>query len=51
MSKTRFVAMPTETVRALQNGAADAYGLPPERRVAECGGLPCRHCLKPIAAG
>lgn len=51
MSKTRFVAMPTATVRALQNGAADAYGLPPERRVAEGGGLPCRHCLKPIADG
>ncbi|MBL0936772.1 MAG: DUF1203 domain-containing protein [Rhizobiaceae bacterium] len=51
MPKTRFVALPTETVRALQAGAADAYGLPPERRVASGGGLPCRHCLRPIADG
>ena len=28
----RFKAMPTDDVRALQAGAADAYGMTPERK-------------------
>lgn len=47
----RFEALPTEAVRALQLGAADVYGNPPERRICDGGNLPCRHCLKNIDTG
>jgi len=47
----RFQALPTDHVKALQNGAPDAYGLKPERRVSDGDGVPCRHCLRNVAAG
>ena len=46
-----FKALPTEAVRALQRGGADAYGLKPERRVSDGDGTPCRHCLRNVDAG
>ena len=46
----RYVPLPTEAVRSVQAGGADAYGLVPERRVSD-GGNPCRHCLKMIPEG
>ena len=46
-----FIAMPTKEARAYQAGAGDAYGLPPERRVSDGDGVPCRHCLQDVAAG
>ncbi|MFN7050754.1 MAG: DUF1203 domain-containing protein, partial [Gemmobacter sp.] len=46
-----FTPIPTETVRALQSGAADANGQSPERHVSDGGGNPCRHCLQMIPAG
>ena len=46
-----FSALPTDEVRALQRGAPDAYGEPPERAVSTGAGHPCRHCLKNIPAG
>jgi hypothetical protein len=46
-----FKALPTEAVRALQAGAPDAYGLKPERKFSDGDGVPCRHCLKNVAAG
>lgn len=46
----RFVPLPTEAVRAVQAGGADANGQVPERRVSD-GGNPCRHCLKMIPEG
>ena len=46
----RYVPLPTDAVRAVQAGGADAYGLVPERRVSD-GGNPCRHCLKMIPEG
>ena len=49
--KSVFKALPTETVRALQAGAADAYGMPPERKISDGDGVPCRHCLKNVGAG
>ena len=49
--KPVFKALPTETVRALQAGASDAYGLKPERKISDGDGVPCRHCLKNVAAG
>ena len=47
----RFVALDTDTVRNLQNGGTDAYGNPPVRLVSDGTGIPCRHCLKPVAKG
>lgn len=47
----RCIALPTERVRELQAGAADDYGLVPERRISDGGGTPCRHCLRHVAAG
>lgn len=41
----RYSALPTDIVRALQAGAPDAYGMPPERSTSDGGGNPCRHCL------
>lgn len=46
-----FTAMPTETARAYQHGAPDAYGNPPERQIADDGGYQCRHCLTIIPPG
>lgn len=51
MNEIRFVAMPTEDTRALQAGAADANGQPPERRISDGDGVPCRHCLDYVAEG
>jgi hypothetical protein len=47
----RFLAMPTETALAYWNGGGDAYGLPPERHISDGDGVPCRHCLRDVAAG
>jgi Protein of unknown function (DUF1203) len=47
----RFSALPTDTVRALQHGGVDAYGLVPERRISDGDGVPCRHCLRNVSAG
>ena len=32
-------------------GAPDDYGLPPERRVSDGDGVPCRHCLQDVGKG
>jgi hypothetical protein len=47
----RFVALETTLVRSLQAGGADANGQTPERQVSPGAGIPCRHCLEPVAAG
>ena len=47
----RYQAIPTDTVRALQNGDPDAYGNVPERAVSDGSRIPCRHCLKLVAQG
>jgi hypothetical protein len=51
MTVIHFVSLPTQTVRAYQDGGVDAYGEPPERRISDGSGLPCRHCLTEIIAG
>jgi hypothetical protein len=51
VTSPRFVALPTDAVRALQSGGADANGQPPERHVSDGIGNPCRRCLTEIAAG
>jgi hypothetical protein len=47
----RYVALPTDRVRALQAGGSDAYGMTPERHVSDGDGVPCRHCLRNVRAG
>jgi hypothetical protein len=47
----KFAALPTETVRALQNGGLDANGQRPETDISDGPGNPCRHCLRDIPAG
>lgn len=47
----RFHPIPTATARACQAGGPDAYGLPPERRISDGDGNPCRHCLRMIPEG
>jgi len=47
----RITPLDTETVRAWQTGAPDAYGNPPERALSDGGGNPCRHCLRYIPQG
>lgn len=49
--KLLFKALPTQEVRAQQAGGPDAYGMPPERRISDGHGVPCRHCLKNVGAG
>ncbi|MEM7116968.1 MAG: DUF1203 domain-containing protein [Chloroflexota bacterium] len=51
MSQIQFTALPTDIVRAYQNGTADANNQLPEQHVSTGSGTPCRHCLQPIAAG
>jgi len=46
-----FKALPTEAVRALQRGGPDAYGRTPEHGISDGDGVPCRHCMKNVAAG
>lgn len=47
----RYVAIPTDVVRAYQAGGPDANGQVPERKLSDGGGNPCRHCLGMIPEG
>jgi hypothetical protein len=51
MTPIVYKAMPTPKARAYQDGAADAYGLKPERHISDGDGVPCRHCLEDVSAG
>lgn len=51
MTQLAITPMPTETVRALQSGHPDSYGIAPERAVSGGAGNPCRHCLQNIPEG
>ena len=46
-----FHGLPTERVRALQNGACDSNDQTPEHAVSDGDGVPCRHCLRMIGEG
>ena len=46
-----YIPLATDLVRALQSGASDANGIPPERAVSDGAGNPCRHCLRTIPEG
>lgn len=43
--------MPTEHARRYRSGGTDAHGRKPERHVSDGDGVPCRHCLRDVAAG
>ena len=47
----RITALPSQTVRALQEGGLDAHGQRPERAASTGQGTPCRHCLKHVPEG
>lgn len=49
--RLRYVALPTDEIRALQAGGPDANGQMPERQISDGDGNPCRHCLKDIPEG
>lgn len=51
MTALRYVALESETVRALRNGARDANGQSPERQISDGDGNLCRYCLEEIAEG
>ena len=51
MSGIRIRPIPTEIVRALQAGGADANGQPAERVLSDDDANPCRHCLTEIPRG
>jgi hypothetical protein len=51
MTGLKFVALDTETARALQAGRPDANGQVPERQVSDGSAVPCRHCLSDVAEG
>lgn len=46
-----FSPLPTEQVRALQQGGKDVYGNMPEQRMSDGNGNSCRHCLTNIPQG
>ena len=47
----KFVALPTDAVRALQAGGPDAYGHAPRLKLSDGDEVPCRHCLRDVPAG
>jgi hypothetical protein len=51
MTHLKFIAMPTAEARHFQEGGSDAYGLKPETKISDGGGVPCRHCLEDVAEG
>jgi hypothetical protein len=44
----QFNGMPTDSVRALQQGGLDAHGQQAESAISDGEGNPCRHCLEMI---
>lgn len=51
MPAIKFVALPLDTVRALQAGGTDFNGQLPERRISDGAGVPCRLTLRTVPAG
>ena len=46
-----FHALPTDSVRTLQNGQSDFYAQTAERSISDGAGNPCRHCLSDTPEG
>ncbi|NQW08770.1 MAG: DUF1203 domain-containing protein [Alphaproteobacteria bacterium] len=53
MRNIHFIALETKLAEAWRAGAPDANGQAPERRISDGSGVgvPCRHCLRHVAAG
>jgi Protein of unknown function (DUF1203) len=51
MANLTYLPLPTNQVRALQNGLFDANGHTPERHISDGNGNTCRHCLTEIDQG
>ncbi len=51
MTATRYTPLASDLVVTYRNGGPDANGHAPERRTSDGSGVPCRHCLKQVAAG
>ncbi|WP_331374301.1 DUF1203 domain-containing protein [Sinorhizobium chiapasense] len=47
----RYIPMSDGDAERLRDGGLDAYGNPPERRVSDGDGVPCRHCLRNVDRG
>jgi hypothetical protein len=47
----KFEPMDETTAAHIRSGGADAYGNPPERKISDGQGVPCRRCLGMVAAG
>jgi len=43
--------IPTDIARSYWEGAVDAHGMKPERKISEGTGVPCRHCLNSVSKG
>ncbi|ABR60215.1 DUF1203 domain-containing protein [Sinorhizobium medicae] len=46
-----YIAMSVQEAERLRQGGRDAYGAPPERRISDGDGVPCRHCLRNVDEG
>ena len=51
MPAIRFVALPLDIARRLQDGGPDANGQVPERRISDGDGVPCQLTLRAVPAG
>ena len=49
--KIKFVPMDTATAEHLRSGAPDANGNPPEHKISNGIGVPCRCCMKLVGKG
>lgn len=47
----KFIPMDTATAQHLRSGAPDANGNPPEHKVSDGVGVPCRYCMKLVGKG
>lgn len=47
----RFNGLPTDPVRAVQQGGADVHGQLADTAISDGEGNPCRHCLQMIEKG
>tara|TARA_R110002020_G_scaffold28146_1_gene89932 strand:+ start:1510 stop:1983 length:474 start_codon:yes stop_codon:yes gene_type:complete len=46
-----FVPMDQATAAHLRHGGPDSYGNPPEKRISDGAGVPCRRCMKLVGKG
>lgn len=47
----RFEPMDTATATHLRNGGLDSNGNPPEQKISDGNGVPCRVCMKMVGKG